>query len=121
MLGNQRVTFNIPGSSEENTSTDDVDTSSEKNNISVINGDDQENNIPVISEENTTTTTQRPKRSVKPTQRLHPMVAHSETGKTPKKRTTKHLKGKKRNNYVHDNATATILAHVMQHYSSTGE
>ena len=36
VLGNKRVTFNIPCSSEENTSTGDVDTSSEENNFPVI-------------------------------------------------------------------------------------
>ena len=35
-LGNKRVTFNVPGSSEENTSTDDVDNSSKENNVPVI-------------------------------------------------------------------------------------
>tara|TARA_B110000116_G_scaffold23331_1_gene17939 strand:- start:29 stop:655 length:627 start_codon:yes stop_codon:yes gene_type:complete len=49
------------------------------------------------------------------------MVAHTTNGKKPNKRTTKHLKGKKRNNHVYDNNTANVLAHLIEHYSNTGE
>ena len=94
-LGNQRVAFNVPGSSEENTSTDDVDASSDENNISVMNEDDQEINISVISEEITTTTTQRSKRSVKRMQCICPMVSHATNGKESTKKTIKHGKGKR--------------------------
>ena len=71
----------------------------QENNISITDADDQENR---------TKTRDRPKRSLKPIQRLYPMVAHTTNGKKPNKRTTKHLKGKKRNNHVCDNNTANV-------------
>ena len=42
------------------------------------------------------------------------MVAHATNGQKPEKRTTKHLKGNKRNNNAFDNATATVLARVFE-------
>ena len=59
-------------------------------------------------------TTLRPKRKIKPMQRLHPMVVHATNGTKPEKRITKHFKGKKKNDDAYDNTTATILAHVLQ-------
>ena len=47
VLCNERVTFNVPGSSQENTVTDDFGISSEENNVPVIS---EEINFPVISE-----------------------------------------------------------------------
>ena len=49
------------------------------------------------------------------------MVAHTAILKKPNKRTTKHLKGKKRNNHACDNNTANVLAHSIEHCSNTGE
>jgi len=136
-LGNNRVTFDIPTTSEEDITHDDVDIGTneddqENNGTPVINdnisseenNNDQENNISITNandQENTTTNRVRPKRSVKPIQRLYPMVAHTTNGKKPNKRTTKHLKGKKRNNHVCDNNIANVFAHVIEHYSNTGE
>ena len=50
-----------------------------------------------------------------------PIVAHFMNAKKPQKRTTKHLKGKKRNNHAYDSNTANFFSHIIEHYSNTGE
>ena len=69
----------MPGTSEENTTTDDVDTSSDENNIPVIS---EENNMPIISEDNTNATTQtnRPKQTIIPIQHLQTHVMRNTNG-----------------------------------------
>ena len=79
--------------------------------------------IPVISDDNTTTTAQanRPTRTIRPMQRLEPMVVRATNTKDPKKRTSEYLKCENKNSNAFDNITVNVFARINQCYSSAGE